>query len=280
MRRPIRTAPAAAPARGLSLIAVISIVAVGGLAIMGAFRMALTAEQATGGITDQSRTFAAAEAMLRDAEADIRGRLPNTTNATDIWAPDPGDGGLGQPCRTGSAGAGLIWLGCRKVDATPGSSTNYLWFPRSAYDFGAIYSIASTVAATTRCSQGICVPDSMADLANLHTPAKLPDVFAAGASYGSYTGATPSDSDGNLSLSQNRTATSLPADGQPWSRYWIEVFIYSQAASAQASAASDLVPDPAAPYIYRITAIAQGRKPGSRVVLREVFVPNPISQNP
>ena len=76
------------------------------------------------------------------------------------------------------------------------------------------------------------------------------------------------------------TAATRPAGGEPWSRYWIEVFVYGQTISVGGSAAGDLVPDPTAPYVYRITAVAQGRKPGTQVVLREVFVPNPISQNP
>lgn len=270
---------AARKARGIALITVMVIVSLGVIAVLGALRIAGMAEAATGNYADYSRTFAAAEATLRDAEHDVRGRLPNLANATNIWVPHA-DGGLGLPCRTVAPGAGQIILGCRIADAIPGSSNNFLWIPRSSQDYAANLLIAANTGGATRCRQGLCVPDNMAALAGLHTPALLPQVFAAGAFYGQYTGAAPTASQGNPSLSTNTTATVLPADGEPWSRYWIEVFRYAQSINPGASATADLVPDPSAPYVYRLTAIAQGRKPGSRVVLREIFVPNPISQNP
>lgn len=264
---------------GVALITVLVIVVLGLIAVMGAFRMAGLAESMTGNVADQSRTYAAAEATLRDAEHDIRGRLPALGNP-DLWAPDPTDGGLGAPCKTGAAGAGLIFVGCRTVDAVPGSSNDHLWVPRSTQEYSAAYQIALAVDPTNRCFEGICVPDSLAALAALHTPALLPQVFAGGAAYGAYTGAAPVAASSNPSLALNRTVNVLPGDGQPWSRYWIEVFRYAQIVNNGPAAAAQLVPDPNAPFVFRITAIAQGRKPGSRVVLREIFVPYPASQNP
>jgi type IV pilus assembly protein PilX len=274
------THSASRSARGMALITVMVIVSLGTIAIIGAFRMAALAESATGNSADYTRTFAAAEATLRDAENDVRGRLPNLGNPADIWTPHPIDGGLGLPCRLGAPPAGQIFIGCRSVDAVPGSTDNFLWIPRNSTDYAANYLIALTTAAATRCRQGICIPDNMAALANLHTPAVLGQVFAEGTFYGRYTGAVAANASSNPSLSLNTGAAALPADGQPWSRYWIEVFRYGQNVNNGATAAADLVPDPSAPHVYRLTAIAQGRKPGSRVVLREVFVPNPISQNP
>lgn len=265
--------------RGIALITVLVIVALGVVAVLGAFRLASLAEASTGNASDYSRTFAAAEAVLRDAEHDVRGRLPDLANAGGIWSPNAIDGGLGLPCRNTTPPAGRVFVGCREVDDVPGSSQDFQWIPRNVQDYTDNFLAAMSLAGATRCRQGICLPESMAALANLHRPPLLGQVFSAGTSYGRFTGATAATASGNPALSENRDNTTLPADGQPWSRYWIEVFRYGSSVSNGATAASELVPDPTAPFVYRITAIAQGRKPGSRVVLREIFIPNPVSQN-
>jgi type IV pilus assembly protein PilX len=268
-----------APQRGIALVTVLVIVGLGVVGILGAFRLAGLAETATGSYADYSRTFAAAEATLRDAENDIRGRLPNPATPGNVWSPHS-DGGIGVPCKDTAPPMGQQFVGCRTVDAIAGNTNNFLWVPLNSQDYAANYLIAMNTAGATRCRQGICVPDSMANLVNLHQAPQLQQVFAEGAHYGEFTGATPGASEGNPSLTQNTPATTVPGDGMPWSRYWIEVFRYGQGVNNGASAAADLVPDPSAPFVYRITAIAQGRKAGSRVVLREIFVPNPIAQNP
>jgi type IV pilus assembly protein PilX len=278
MKHPLNSA--ARSARGIALITVLVIMSLGTVAIIGAFRMAALAESVTGNNADYTRTFAAAEATLHDAENDVRGRLPKVNNPANIWAPDASDGGLGLPCRSGLPPLGRSFIGCRTVDAIAGSSNDFLWIPRNSADYAALYLIAMNTAGTTRCRQGICIPENMVALAGLHTRAVLQQVFEQGTFYGRYTGAVAGNASSNPSLSQNTAAVSPPPDGQPWSRYWIEVFRYGQSVNNGATAAADLVPDPNAPFVYRLTAIAQGRKPGSRVVLREVFVPNPISQNP
>lgn len=277
LRRVSASRPAAE--RGVALVTVLVVVLMGLIAIVGAFRMANLAESVTGGYADYSRTYAAAEAMLRDAETDVRGRLPDTANATSAYALNA-DGGLGLPCRNGAPAApGLIFVGCRTTDTVPGSSNTYQWIPRTSEEYDAVHAIAQGANAATRCFQGICVPDSLATLADLHTPVMLANVFAAGSAYGQYTGAAPLVAESNPSLSLNTTATALPADGQPWSRYWIEVFRHAEAVNSGFGAGTGLTPDPTAPFVYRITAIAQGRKPGSRVILKETFILNPAAQN-
>jgi type IV pilus assembly protein PilX len=257
---------------------VMVIVALSVVAVMATYRLANLAEASTGNVSDYSRTFAAAEAILRDAEHDIRGRLPDLNNSSGIWAPNATDKGLGLPCKGSAPPAGKFFVGCRTLDITTGLQPGP-WIPRDIQDYTNSMLAATAGSSTKRCLQGICVPVAMTDLADLHQPSVLAQMFSTGASYGRFTGANATSSAGNPSLSENRGATAMPNEGEPWSRYWIEVFRFGTNINNGASAASDLVPDPNAPFVYRITAIAQGRKPGSRVVLREIFVPNPVSQN-
>lgn len=252
--------------------------------VMGAFRVANLGESILGNTSDYSRTVAAAEALLRDAETDIRGRLPvigdpATTGVTSPFAMNA-DGALGVPCNTTVPAAGQRVIGCRLVEDPPGSG-NSVWFPRSSEDLENVTRIATANDSTYRCKSGLCTPPTVTSLTGTQAIEKnISAMFGFGAYYGQYTGANPSTGDSNPSLSANRaSATSLPSDGQPWGRYWVEVFRYAESVSSGAAAAANLVPDPSAPYIYRITAIARGRKPGSQVVIKSFYVPNPASQN-
>ena len=166
------------------------------------------------------------------------------------------------------------------TDTVPGASNAHAWFPRDIAEYQSLSAVVGAVKATRRCLQGICVPLSLQALDQLYEGALLGEVFPDGAAYGQYTGAATATGASNPSLSQNTTATALPADGEPWSRYWVEVFRYSGGVANGASPTANLAPDPTAPFVYRITAVAQGLKPGSRVILRQTFVPNPAAHNP
>jgi type IV pilus assembly protein PilX len=265
--------------RGASLVVVMIIVLLGLVSIAGAFRVTALSESVIGGGSDRARTLAAAEALLRDAENDIRGRLPSLTGTGALFPTQTG-GLLGLPCKTSAPPTGKIHIGCRVADAVPGATNTHAWYPRDVGEYQSLSVVIGAVKATRRCLQGICVPLSLNALDQLYEGALLGEVFPDGAAYGQYTGATVSATAGNASLSRNITATALPGDGEPWSRYWVEVFRYSGGVANGASPTAHLAPDPTAPFVYRITAVAQGRKPGSRVILRQTFVPNPAAHNP
>jgi hypothetical protein len=61
--------------------------------------------------------------------------------------------------------------------------------------------------------------------------------------------------------------------------YWVEVFDYPVAAGI-ANAGSPYQPGPDRPYVFRITVVVLGQRPGTRAVLREVFVPSPLTESP
>lgn len=249
---------------GISLITVLVLLLLCLVAVMGAFRVANLNEGMLGNTADYNRTRAAAEALVRDAEMDIRGRRPpySTLQA---------DGARGFPCRPNPANSttSLVtaagYVGCRNPAAA-----NTPWFPRNSEDFDAVSDIVTATSTTRPCKDAICVADSMATLANIETD--LANMTPLGATYGQFT-RNQLTAPG---VAGNPILTAIPA--QAW--YWIEAFRYSESSNSTAHAANTLSPDPASSIVYRITAIAQGMKAGTRVVLKSIFVPYPLIQSP
>lgn len=233
--------------RGVSLIVVMVLLLLATIAVLGSTRTGWLNEMIVSSESDQQRTFAAAEALIRDAERDIRGMQLD-----------------GTPCQTGAQ-----FEGCRDF----GASNPF--FPQEDLDLDLLKARISAGSGVNDCLQGICLPPSIDSLqrANWETQAALDTMTAGtgataiGATYGQYTGATPADA-GNPILSA--------ATPQAW--YWVEVFRYSDAAGLL-PASNVPIPDRRSPYVYRITAYAQGLKPGTRVWLRSIFVPSPQNQN-
>ena len=204
--------------------------------MLGALRYSNLNEAMFGNTSDYNLTFAAAEALVKDAERDIRARRATAK--------------AGEP-----------------------------FFPINSQDMDNVETLVATNMPdkTVRCWKGICMPLKATDLENFETN---PVTLAAmkkdnvGAKYGEFTGVVidsknpPGDVNPALIEQNNRK-----------SRYWVEAFRYGEAVNSGAVAANAALPTMEAPYIYRITAIAQGRKEGTRVVIRSIFVPYPSSQN-
>lgn len=103
-------------------------------------------------------------------------------------------------------------------------------------------------AAKPSCDAGLCVPEGMQsyfwiDDAALQAMKKVAAPQSAAARSGRW---------------------------QSW--YWVELLAYDTSAALEGGRAEALSPDPDAPYIYRVTAIAEGRKPSTRVVLQTTLV--------
>ena len=192
---------------------------------------------------------AAAEALIRDAERDIKGVQENNTTL----------------CRTGTN-----FVGCRDFGA------GRPFFPQDDDDLDLLQARVTGAGNVNRCLQGICLPITEFGLneATWNTPAALAAMTggtgptAIAATYGLYTQAAPAAA-GNPLLS------AVPARG--W--YWVEVFRYTDAGGIMAAAGNVPIPDKKHPFVYRITAYVQGLKGGTRVWLRSVFVPYPQNQN-
>lgn len=222
--------------RGISLMVVMVIVLLMSLLVLGASRITWLNERVVGSEADTQRAFAAAEALIRDAELDIQGLRFD-----------------GQAC-TSTGGQGT----CRS--ATPGAG----YFPQSDNELDPL--VAMAAGSLRNCLAGLCLPpnsDAMNDA--WRTDADLLAMSAVGATYGQFTGANGSAA-GNPLL-DSRT---------PRGWYWIEVLRYSSARLYATGTQGLPVPKPEKPYIYRIHAVVQGMRPGTRVHLRSLLIPEPL----
>ena len=251
--------PSGRPARqhGATLIMVLIIMLLTMTAVMGGYRLANLNETVLSNASDYNRAVAAAEALIRDAEADIRGRLPPYTVQSD--------GSLGTVCRPDTNNTLVTtagYVGCRNQ----GGGRAY--FPRSTEDFDAVETVVASATTTPRCQDGICVPTNITYSPLIEN--NLTAMTPVAATYGQYTrnGLTAPGVSGNPIL------TASPA--QAW--YWVEVYKYTASLASSSTTANNLVPDPSVPFIYRITAVAQGLKPGTQAVIKTTFVPYPASQ--
>jgi type IV pilus assembly protein PilX len=269
--------------RGVSLIVVLIFLLLAIITVLGAFRSSFLNEKMVGNESDYNRAFAAAEALIRDAEMDIRGRRPpyNFPQA---------DGNLGFPCRPTTNGSPTEITSkpgyensCRLRNTAATPNTTMPWFPRGNDEFDEVENIVIT-QGTNRCLAGICFPQNMTDMANIE--ALLIDPNTIGVPYGSF---TRTDLNVNLDNSKsNALLTTTPAGGtnpaiprvstQGW--YVIEAFRYGTAISGGGVShpATQLKPDPANSVVYRITAVVRGLR-GTVVVLKSTFVPNPANQS-
>jgi type IV pilus assembly protein PilX len=263
----MKTSLASTRQSGVALVTVMVILLLSIIAVLAAARSGLLNEALVGNETDYSRALAAAEALVRDAEFDIRGHLPN-----------------GYLCRSDVVGGKeptANFVGCRdRSGVNP-------WFPEMDEDLDTVRDRAAAAAATP-CVNGICVPASIATLAAFEdNPTTMAAMAARGVRYGTHTrfGATPfsaTTKDTNAILVGNPAVVAAPgpqASSQGW--YWVEIFKLNVNAPLPTHNALQISnPDARTPFIYRITAVAMGQKAGTRAVIRSFFVPNPRNQNP
>lgn len=228
--------------RGISLIIVMVMLLLGTVVVLGSTRVGWLNEKLVGNQSDYQRTFAAAEALLRDAERDIKGvSLDGVT-----------------PCNPSVA-----FVGCRDFGG------NQPFFPQDDED---IDLVKERIPA--QCLQGICMPPTVSTLTSATFTTGLSSMTAGtgtaavAARYGQFTGQTPGAAGNPLLTGPN---------AQAW--YWVEVFRYDDASSIINPTGALPVPDKTHPFVYRITVIVLGQKPGTRVWLRSVYIPNPQNQN-
>ena len=238
--------------RGVALFVVIVFVMLSMLLALWASRTSLFNEMVVGNDADYQRAFEAAQALLQDAELDIRGEMA--------------DGSLcsAPPCRAYSG---------------------KLQFPGDTNEINPLITVLE--AESTRCKDGLCARRvgrqdfwNYATAATTVKPAantalgEVPlfgtsGLEAVGARYGQYTGAANTTTAGPL----NPILTDTAAGRGGW--YWIEIMRYSDTAKSANvivdSSTSQLPLNLDVYVVFRITALAVGRKPGTTVVLQETY---------
>jgi type IV pilus assembly protein PilX len=166
--------PTSRAERGIALIVVMVMLLLTTFVLLTSNRVGWLNEKLVSSESDHERAFAAAEALIRDAELDISGRRFD-----------------GTPCPVNPA----THFGCRNLNAP--------YFPEGDDDLDVIKTRVATGFNKT-CSQGICLPGTSVELeaAGAWTT-QLAAMQAAGATYGQFTGAKPAAA-GNALLTAGR----------------------------------------------------------------------------
>lgn len=245
--------------RGVALFVVLVAVMLSMLLALWASRTSLFNEMVVSNDADYQRAFEAAQALLQDAELDIRSADYDVITNKTMDNLDCSAGG--NVCRSGTTDR----------------------FPLEAKEITAL--INTLDAQTTKCRSGLCTRrtgrQDFWNYTKTTTPAPedlqpgevpLEDLTkdGIGARFGQYTGAKLGDS----SNPANPILADRSADNQGgW--YWIEILPYSDSAKNSAlivdSSANQLKLNLDVYVIYRITALAFGRKTGTMVALQETY---------
>lgn len=161
----------------------------------------------------------------------------------------------GAPCRPSAVAAqqsAAGFIGCRERGTGPFPAAPY--FPRNTAEFEEVRALLQ-VGAAIPCRDGICAPGSLHALSALGEAPQAARALAA--RYGQFTqAALPA---GNLSAQAGQRA---------W--VWVEVFRFQ----AQGPAPT------AQPFVYRITAFAEGNRPGTHALVKTLFIPESGSAPP
>jgi type IV pilus assembly protein PilX len=245
--------------QGVALFVVIVFVLLSMLLALWASRTSLFNELIVGNDADYQRAFEATQALLQDAELDIRSAEPDSQNTTQD----------GINC---SAGGDICRLGF-------GGTSNYYKIPGSRENekVGLLLSnLADSTQHPLGCYKGLCIKregkqDFWNDSAILSAMAKE----NIGARYGQFTGANT----GTNPILAERSASNKGG----W--YWIEVMNYiktdqggsglivSAPVGATSNTEADLLRPNLDPNIaFRITALAYGRKSGTLVVQQQTYI--------
>lgn len=235
--------------RGVALFIVIIFVMLSMLLALWASRTAWFNEMIVGNDADYQRAFEAAQALLQDAELDIRREQAN-----------------GSACESNTDQPTL----CRKGDEVTK-------IPSEEQDIGILLAQLDSNGGAMKCRYALCAKRTaeqdfwnntdekkgitLAQMESLHS-----DGTPIGARYGQYTGAATGDA-------SNPILAEKTAGRGGW--YWIEVLPYLQGAGG-----SGLLPNEANNLldlsldiyvVYRITALAHGLKPNTLVVLQQTY---------
>jgi len=223
--------------RGVALFAVMVIVLLSMLLALWASRSALFNEMIVGNDADYQRAYEAAQAMLQDAEIDLRySSYAGGVRCTSV----PGYPPATRMCDLGHSILSLPERGERIVP---------------------LLSLLENLPGNPKCRDALCRmreksldPDFWSDETTFN------QWKAVGARYGQYSGAAQVSSGASDAINpilRNRA----------W--YWVEVGKFKKVDGGDNAELPSLCIDP--PLVYRITAIAEGLKPGTRVVLQEVY---------
>ena len=226
--------------RGVALYVVIVFVMLSMLLASWAARGSLFNEILVGNDADYRRAFEAAQAMLQDAEFDIRGVRPSGEGCL------PSDTS-GDVCRASTA----------------------VYFDIETRELESVLTVINANGPTTGSYKGICRKRSgVQDFWNDRDLLAAMTAADVGARYGQFTGA-------DAAASANPLLNVRTAGRGAW--YWVEMLPYMDpnvallASLPSNSNVERFAPSRRKLLVYRITALARGNKPSTEVVLQSVL---------
>jgi type IV pilus assembly protein PilX len=222
--------------------------------VLGGLSVTSLNESLVGNQSDAQRAYGSAQALIDAAQRDIRlnGRF-----------------------------CGAAIMGGNGTNPTfAGGPACTLRFPRNKGDYGQMDTTAAP--GLGNCVNGVCISQGPADpkFATGTIGNGDPDVnaeqIATGAIYtlvgAALDGGGAAGIDYGANAAAGATATALGNN----SVYWVEVFTYNINSMAIGGIGNMPVPDPAYPFVFRITAMAQGLRGNTQSVLRTYYTPYPI----
>jgi type IV pilus assembly protein PilX len=228
------------PQNGVAMLAVLGVLLLGLSTVWGVFGVVQLAEGLLGYRSDYARTFAAAQSLLRDAEADIEG--PRNAAPQDM------------------------------------SSASAPWFPQTDHEFNMLSDRLSTMPGLSRvpgvrCVKGICMPHRLGDWVG--PDSNLGNLVPVGVCFAQFTRSLQRQPFNQQTLNpvlHNDSGSAAPCrTARAW--YWVELFRYAADVNAENHPNAMAGPAFAPAFIYRITVLAQGMRPNTRVVLRSLYMP-------
>lgn len=233
--------------RGIALFVVIVFVMLSMLLAIWAARSSLFNEILVGNDADYQRTFEAAQAMLQDAEFDIRGVRPDGSSCVPV-------SGKPDVCRVGTT----------------------VYFDIETRELENLLSTITTNNSTVNCYKGICNKRAGAqDFWNDSTTLTNMIATDAGARYGQFTGA-------DATATANPILANTTAGQGAW--YWVEIMPYIDenvdliSGTPICSNTSRFSPGINKRFVYRITALARGNKSNSEIVLQSTLSIQPFDE--
>lgn len=232
--------------QGAAILIVMVVMLLGALLVAWSSRAALFSERVTGNEADYLLAFEAAQAMLADAELDALGIRAD-----------------GSACLQG----------CRK------NNPSMLQVPQSFSlldsDGGDLLVLERAVQGlVVPCWQGLCFDDGRLPARFWLDADALEGMQASAALYGEFTGAVQDASMGNSRLLVTADMRQSRTLANAW--YWIEPLEFnanSAIGQRYAPIGQSVGTTSINGIVYRITAIARGRKPGTQAIVQSILVP-------
>ncbi|THT99324.1 hypothetical protein E9531_12150 [Lampropedia puyangensis] len=237
---------------GVAVFIVMVVMLLGALLVVWSSRVTLFNERVTGNNADYLLAYEAAQALLADAELDILGMMADGSDCSS-------------PCRNKNNGVLQIPDNLTVLED----------------DGGAMVLLANKVKdRAVPCMQGLCFDNGNLKTEFWSESDVLNNMIGDSALYGEYTGAVNDATMGNPRLIVNDGMINNRALASAW--YWIEPIEFNAdtpIGRKYAGMGADVAMGTTNGIVYRVTAIANGRKPGTRAIIQSIVSPKIVPVN-